>query len=293
MKKPSPEERAGAAAKGGVGQRLRPGGGTERPARQCRPPLAERLKKRILKQYFVRLHMGLILSATMAAGLLASKGFLEAGVHSVVVRYPLAVLAAYVLFLGMTRLWIRYTVVNRPTSSMLDEDAIETVLDVAGEGIDGSHDGTTSRVLFGGGDSGGGGASGAWGESVKAVSPRTSSGGSWFGGGGLDIDLDEGIWILLALAAVMVAIFGAGAYLIWAAPEILPEIAVGALLASSLKRSAQHAESGGWLRSVVACTAIPFGIVFVLVCVLAYAIHHTCPGAPKLLDALNCAERVQ
>jgi hypothetical protein len=68
---------------------------------------------------------------------------------------------------------------------------------------------------------------------------------------------------------------------------------VSALLASSLKRSAQRAESCGWLRSVLACTAIPFGIVFALVCVLAYAVHHTCPGAPRLIDALRCAERAQ
>ncbi|MEP7367439.1 MAG: hypothetical protein ABI972_29620, partial [Acidobacteriota bacterium] len=121
----------------------------------------------------------------------------------------------------------------------------------------------------------------------------SSGGGSSFSGFSLDIDLDEGIWILLALAAVILAIFGAGAYLIWAAPEILPEIALGALLASSLKRSAKRAESAGWLRSVLSCTAIPFGIVFVLVCVLAYTVHHTCPGAPRLIDALTCPDRGQ
>jgi len=261
---------------------------------RSRLPLAVRLKNRILKQYFVRLHMGLILSGTMASGLLASKILLEAGIHSVLLRYPLAVLVAYGLFLGMTRLWIRYTVVNRPSRYSLGEDAVETTLDMLGEDSSRSYGDSLRPALFGGGDSGGGGASDRWDVATSArIEPAPSSGGSHFSAGGLDIDLDEGIWILLALAAVILAIFGAGAYLVWAAPEILPEIAVGALLASSLKRSAQHAESRGWLRSVVSCTAIPFGIVFLLVCVLAYAIHHTCPGAPRLLDALRCSERTQ
>ena len=257
-------------------------------------PLAERLKKRILKQYFVRMHMGLILSATTASGLLASKLLLEFGVNSVLLRYPLAVLVAYLLFLGLTRLWIRYTVVNRPSRFSIGEDLSDAVFDTVDDG-GGSYSGSGSSQLFGGGSSGGGGASDLWdANAAHSVAPPSSSGGgSWGSGFSLDIDLDEGIWILLALAAVIIAIFGAGAYLIWAAPEILPEIALGALLASSLKRSAQQAEARGWLRSVLSCTAIPFGIVFVLVCVLAYAVHHTCPGAPKLWDALNCPERAQ
>ena len=201
--------------------------------------------------------MGLILAATTGSGLLASKVLLEAGLSSVLLRYPLAVLAAYVSFLGMTWLWIRYTLVGRPSRSSLSEETAETAFD-----------------LSSGSDSGS---------------------ATWSPSGNFDfhVDFDDGIWILVALAAVILAIFGAGAYLVWAAPEILPEIAVGALLASSLKRSAQRAESRGWLRSVLSCTAIPFGVVLLFVCVLAYAIHRTCPGAPKLLDALHCAGRGQ
>ena len=243
----------------------------------------------MLKQYFVRLHMGLILLATMASGLLTGKLLFEFGVHSVLLRYPLAVLAAYGLFLGMTRLWIRYTVVNRPSPFSIGDDAVDRAMDLVSED-DGAYSDEARRGLYGGGDSGGGGASDTWEASAarKVAPARSSSGGSFFSGGSVNIDLDEGIWILLALVAVIAAIFGAGAYLIWAAPEILPEIAVGALLASSLKRPAQRAESAGWLHSVISCTAIPFGIVFVMVCALAYAVHHTCPGAPRMIDALHC-----
>jgi hypothetical protein len=90
------------------------------------------LKRRILKQYFVRLHMGLILAATTASGLIASKALLEAGIGSVPIRYPLAVLVAYALFLGMTRLWIRYAMVNRPSRMTIDEDVTDAAMDVIG-----------------------------------------------------------------------------------------------------------------------------------------------------------------
>lgn len=260
----------------------------KRAAAPARAPLAARLKRRILKQYFVRLHMALILTATIASGLVASKLLLEAGAGSVLVRYPLAVLFAYAAFLGMTRLWVRYTVVNRNSSPGIAEDAFDAALDVIDDG--GSSNGSSRSFAFGGGGSRGDVDSDLWDSpAVERNSPRSSP----LPGFDLSIDLDDGIWILLTLAAVILAVFGAGAYLIWAAPEILPEIALSALLASSLKRSAQRAEAGGWLGNLLRSTAVPFAVVLILVCALAYAVHHTCPGARRLSDALSCVERAQ
>jgi hypothetical protein len=74
------------------------------------PParLAQRFKQRILHAYFVRFHMGLILTAVTASGLLASKGMLMAGVLSLRFRYPVAILCSYLVFLGLVRIWIWY-----------------------------------------------------------------------------------------------------------------------------------------------------------------------------------------
>lgn len=264
------------------GERGRAGGEGE--------PVAARLKRRIAQRHFVRLHMGLILAATAAAGLVASKGLLEAGVSGVMVRYPLAVVIAYAVFLGMAGLWIRYAVKVRGEGPGYAESAGDVAEEVAEEVADGVVDagvrGASRRAAYEGG---------GWSSWMGAPGRRgKSSGGSGWSGPGWDwnIDSDEGMWILLALAAVVLVVCGAGAYLIWAAPEILPEIAVSALLASSLKRRAREAEAGGWVKGLVASTALPFGVVLATVCGLAYAVERTCPGAVKLMEAVRCAGRV-
>lgn len=77
-------------------------------ARAPSASLAQRFKQRILHGYFVRIHMGLILTAVTASGLLASKGMLMAGVLSLRFRYPVAILCSYLVFLGLVRIWIWY-----------------------------------------------------------------------------------------------------------------------------------------------------------------------------------------
>lgn len=244
-----------------------------------RLPLADRWKRRILQRHFVRMHMGLILMATTAAGLVASKGMLELGVSGVMVRYPLAVVVAYAAFLGMAGLWIWYAVSAQEQETDLGDTAADVLEEVVDGGVGWDERETARRVAYEGS---------SWvGSPVKGRG--RSSGGSW----DLSFDSDEGIWILVALAVVVLVVCGAGAYLIWAAPEILPEVAVSALLASSLRRRAQEAEAGGWMRGLVASTWAPFAVVLVTVCGLAYAVHRTCPEAVKLMEALRCAPGVE
>jgi hypothetical protein len=247
-----------------------------------RAELARKFKQQILKRHFVRLHMSLILAATTASGVLASKLLLGAGLTRVLVRYPLAALAAYLIFMGLTKLWTVYVCGLRVvTASAVPVDISNVDLtDVAsllpspgGGGI------STPAVSFGGGDAGGAGASDSWGiSSVGKSLPSVD----------FDFDLDDGIWILVVLAALIGVILGAGGYLIWAAPNILPDIAVNALLASYITGAAKRAETDGWLRGVLRSTWIPFLVVLLMTFALAYTVHHHCPHAPKLMDALRC-----
>jgi hypothetical protein len=232
--------------------------------------------------------------------LIASKLLLIAGLTSVLVRYPLAVLSAYLVFVGLTRLWVAYVLLDVPEPARARAGSGVNLdvgnLDIPWSG--GGSSGGSSAMEFGGGDSGGGGASDVWAlaDSGGSSAPAVSSGG---GGGGfsfpsldLSIDLDDGIWILLLLAALVLVIFGASAYLIYLAPEILPDIALNALLASCLTGAAKKAEAKGWLRSVFGATWIPLLLILLVTVGLAVAVHTTCPGAPKLMDAFNCPDRL-
>ena len=74
------------------------------------------IERRIAHDYYCRFHMGVILAAVIASGVLASKGLLELGV-SLRFRYPIAVLASYGVFLLLIRIWIWYVSVRRTSSS--------------------------------------------------------------------------------------------------------------------------------------------------------------------------------
>ncbi|MBI4893080.1 MAG: hypothetical protein HY821_20825 [Acidobacteria bacterium] len=260
-----------------------PRNGPVQPAR-----FAQRFRQRILRQYFVRFHMGLLLTATTAAGLVSSKLLLLAGLHSVLWRYPIAVAFAYLTFFGLTRLWVAYVL----TGGRLPIPSADGVsLDAGNIPIDLSSSSPGSSFSFAGGDSGGGGASSSWDAgSGPSLPSSSSSGGSWFPSLDLDIDFDEGIWILIALAILVAVIFASGAYLIYAAPTILPDIACNALLAGCVTGAARRAEQEGWASSVWRSTRLPFLLIFCLTLALAYAVHHTCPAAATLLQALACPD---
>ena len=251
--------------------------------------VAVKFRQRIVRQYLVRFHMGLILTATTATGLISSKLLLMAGLTSIPIRYPLAVIVAYLVFLVMMRMWVAYVLIDLPArrrvGSSWNLGPVDLPVDAGG--------GNGGRFAFGGGDSGGAGASDVWesgsgGEGIASVSPP-QGGGFSFPSLDLSIDLDDGIWILVVLALLVLVIFGAGGYLIWVAPEILPEIAFNALLAGCLTGAAKRAETKGWVRSVVWSTWIPLTLVLLVTIGLAVVVHRHCPGAVKMVDALGCA----
>ena len=240
----------------------------------------KKFKELILKRYFIRFHMGLIVSAVTMSGVLTSKLMLALGVTSVLWRYPLAVAGSFLVFLLLIRVWLWYVAFPRVGGGI---DPPNDLLDVPGSGGGGFGG-------FGGGDSGGAGASDSWGGSLDAVpaSSPSSGSGSWFGGIDLDLDLDDAWWIVLLFAILVTIICGGAAYLVYFAPDILPDVAMQAVLASTLHGASKKMEREGWVTSIVRATWIPFVLVMAIVVVLAFAVHRHCPEAAKLLDALNC-----
>jgi hypothetical protein len=244
--------------------------------------LAQQFKQRILHTYFVRCGMSLILAVVVASGLLTSKLLLECGLLSLRVRYPIALFASFLAFLLLIKVWIWYVFCRR--SAVVDL----TNIDAGGGG------GNSGSMRFGGGDSGGGGASDSWEEGSPAQftagASRSSPGGGG-GGGGFDLDLGDDWAILLLIAALVLAIVGAGGYLIYTAPNILPEAAWQVALASGLARISKPTAHQNWLTGVLRASGIPFAVVLIFVVALAWVAQDHCPGAVKLAEALYCAGR--
>jgi len=239
------------------------------------------------RRHWLRLHMFFIVTATFLAGLTATKVLMIVGVDLLWLRYAIAVCAAYLAFLVMIRLWIWY---------------------VCGDG-GGSLDGIDLYVrhmdkvewteLGGGGEFGGGGASGTWaapdgasvGTEISTAPSKLvgSSGGSDKSGClSLDIGGDDGCVVVILLAALIGALFFAGAYLIYAAPAILGEAAFEALLAAALARRAKKLAAGGWAGSVFKATVWIFLAVLALSITLGWYAQKSCPNARRIRDAINC-----
>jgi hypothetical protein len=259
----------------------------------ARQPFVQRFRQRIVRQYMVRFHMSLLLAATVASGVLCSKLLLLAGLHSVLYRYPASVLGAYLVFAGLARLWVAYVLIN----AVADKVRAPSVgLDVGGDILANTGSSPGSTMSFGGGDSGGAGASDLWESSPSQLTAvRTSGGGGGFQFPNLDLgmDLDEGFWILLVLGVLILVLACAGGYLIWAAPQILPDLALNALLASTLTGAAKRAESQGWMVSVLRATFVPLLLILGVTIGLAVVVHRHCPGAEKLTTALACPDEMR
>lgn len=281
-------------------------------ARVRGPWTREKAKAFIARRYNTRVHMSLILSACGLTAMLASAFMLHYGVSSMLVRYPLAMLLAYVTFLVGVWTWLRATglVDNSGVrrGSLDAADALD-VLPSGGSGGGGSVGSIASGGVRGGGGAfDGGGASAGFAEGraplmaagvspdpgmqapvpkssgSSSVSSSSSKGGSLFDG------LDGDGIVLLLLAALLVAVvFCASGYLIWCAPDVLTEAAFGAMLTGTLARPTARHSASGWIAGVIAKTWWPFAIVLLAAMAFAgYAAVHF-PEAVTFRQAIAAA----
>jgi hypothetical protein len=239
----------------------------------------ERVRAWLERRFFLRIHMTLILGATFFAGIAATKGLLLAGVHQLMLRYGLAVLAAYLVFLFLIRLWLMYV---RIGGIDFDGSGVNTSFNIA-------RDSGSSGPSPGGGRFGGGGASGSW--SSSSSSSSTGGGGKSFFGGKLDFDFDgDDLVVVVAFIALVLALLLAGVYIVYSAPAIFSEALFEALLAGALVRQTKNVTGGGWVGAVWRATFWPFAGILAVALFLGWAVHHVCPSAMRLGDVFHCVE---
>lgn len=240
-----------------------------RPSTVRRLPDRELFREGLAQRFLLRFHMTLILVATAVAGALFSKLLLGLGLRGLGPRWALAVVAAYLAFFGLVRLWVEYT--RSGDGSALEEIAEEAdvsdLLDASELAADGAR--AASHGL----------------RAVRASASSSSGGG---GGGLLDgLDADDGGLILLALGLLLAVLLGAGAWLVIQAPAILGEAAFEVLLAAGLLRSVRRAEAAGFVDSLWRGTRWPFLIVLLTAVTAGLAVQRLCPAATKLSEALR------
>lgn len=232
------------------------------------------MERRLLRRSWPRLLVSLILSLTGMAGFLTSFFLLNLGVSRMWLRYPIAILTAYGVFLVLLGLWLWLQRRSLHTDSdLLALDFVPTDTFSPGESLH-----------FGGGDAGGAGAGGSWGQSVS--SPTASSGSSASSDLGFDFDLGEGCLIVIAILAVVGGLV-ASFYVIYIAPALLAEILVDGALLAGLYRRVKHIEPGNWLQTAVRRTILPAILAAVFFTVAGVALQKAVPTAQSIGDVWN------
>jgi hypothetical protein len=259
--------------------------------------------ERFKKRHSLRFHMSLILVATVCSGFLATRIMLAMHLENVLLRYPLAVAFAYLVFFVLVKLWLKY-IAPVPATQSVHNNSLNLGDMLPDMPISFSSDGS---IPFHGGDGGfdGGGASDSFGEVSNAITDSGSdiiSGGIDVGGGIGDAlgDVvggaaeglgDEGglvvIIVLAVFAALMAVLVGASTYLIYEAPFILSEAAFEFILAAGLVRGARRIDSADWMGSVFKTTAIPFIATLALATFAGYLMHQYFPDVTRISELLT------
>ncbi len=217
---------------------------------------------------FPRLQLSLLLAIAGLAGFLTAVSLLRAGVEAMWVRYPLAVLGAYVGLLALLRLWIAWHRGWTPDADLPS----------------GGHDHSAEvgrEAAFGGGRSGGGGGGATWGEGgptqAVAAAPRRSGGTI----GDLSLDADDGWWLIVAGVLVLGGAL-AVLYVVYIAPILLAEVALDAALVTAVYRRLRPHDAQHWAVGVVRQTWIPATVLALCLSGAGFALQQVAPGARSI-----------
>jgi hypothetical protein len=254
-----------------------------------------RFKAAFKKHFFLRFHMILILTGVFSLGLILSKLFLEVGVRSMLIRYPIVLALSYLMFFVFIKLWLLYIQRRNAQSNLSDAGSCDAIILPDGGGAPIGD--VADLIKPGGGEFGGGGASGDFDSVTTAADVPDSTGGLLSGAAAPqssgssclpDIpDIDDGAIVLIVLGILLALILGVGLYLVYAAPTILSDAALQAIMASSLYRASKRMDSPDWVGGIFKVTWIPFTIMAILTIAIALVATHYCPGASKLSDVVR------
>jgi hypothetical protein len=226
----------------------------------------------------LRLQLLVIVTLSGVAAFVTSVIALRLELASMMLRYPLAAACGYLAFLLLIRAWIamqRRGDARPGRRSGLTEDLASSI-DVPDIRLPSRAAPDVS--LFAGGRSGGGGAGVQWADAAHdplEPAPRGSS------GAGVGLDFDE-LWPVVLAAACALAGVVAIAYVIYAAPLLLGEIALDAAIVSGLYRRLRKKEPSHWAVTTVRHTWLPAMVLVLFAAIGGFALERIAPDARSI-----------
>lgn len=235
----------------------------------------QQAQRKLEAESYPRLQMTLIATLTGAFGLLSSFLLLRQGVESMAIRYPTAVLSAYVMFLFLIWLWLR---TNRD-----DYVDVPDFSSPSGSGSGcGSGAESAAPIRSGsGGDFGGGGANASFDGAGSSVDDGPGLGSEMGDAAGAIAEADE-LAIPLLAVVMAVGLAFASLYVIYIAPTLLAEVLVDGALSYALYRYVRGDDSEHWLPTAVRRTVLPFLATAIFLAAAGAGMAAYAPGARSI-----------
>lgn len=212
----------------------------------------KRLQQRLERDGFPRLQMSLLVTITGASGFVASFALFHAGLHAMSLRYLMACVIAYVIFLLLLWLWLR-----TKAEDYADIPDVGNAIPSPGNG------GESACYSGNGGDFGGGGAHASFDGGSSDVSDSGDAMGEVLGGAAAADELAIPLFVLFALVALVLS----SLYVVYTAPVLFAELMLDGMLAAGLYRRLKGIESSHWIETALRRTFWPFFLT-ALVCFL-------------------------
>ena len=218
---------------------------------------------------------------------------MRAGIQSMTLRYSIALIGAYLIYLGLLRLWAEWLLSSEKGDKEIDFDDLGTsCLPRAARDAENSTVFRSGR----GGDFGSGGATGSFTAKDEGLSSWADGGSSISGSSrpgaveAVDFEDEEASLVSVAVAVGMaVAMFVAMGFAVFSlfGVEVLMGVVVEIAFASAGSAVALKAQGEGWLRHAVGRTVKPMATLLVATLALALAVEHWMPLARTLPQALK------
>jgi hypothetical protein len=242
--------------------------------------MKDQFRNTLVKKFFIRMHMTVILMCTLFVGLIFSKFAYYLGWTDLTSRYLVGFILSYVSFLGFIRIWLWYVFRTAPQNDteMSDLDFLDFWVYSSGRSS------STPAYKGEGGGFSGGGANGSWGESKSSESILKDVSLGDIG------DADEAAPFLLVLALIIFLlglIFG-GFYIIIEAPVFLGDIAFElALSLGIIKIKGRKEHPVSWLEKAFSKTIIPVIVVSIVIIIIGSVINSYNPEITKSSELIS------
>ncbi len=275
-----------------------------------------RLMEKIGQSYFVRVHMFIILSATVLSGVVFSKILVLLGLHRMSLRYGIAIVLSYLMFFLFIKLWLLYIGVGRnaggENTNQEKGSWMPDILPLPGGSVSGAGGAAGNTVADAAGDagvfdglkggmSGGGGAVRSFSAGASPLAGVTDAGADAgavadtagkagdSAGGILDSVGDSSLTVMaiVLLIALILSVFVIGGYLIWTAPALLSNAAFQAILVAGVARKVKQAEESNWETTIFKATWWGFLLVLILSIAFGIVAQMVFPDAVTVRDVLH------